>query len=303
MGALSITGIPVAKQWFEPLVPSTIRVPNANFYRAPEHVADDEGAFGLWAANQIEQAIIMDGPDTIAAVFLEPVQNVGGCFPSPPGYLERVREICTQYDVLMVADETITGFGRIGEMFAINRYNVVPDIITCAKGLSSGYAPIGAVIASERIFEVFTETDNMFTHGFTYSGHAVSAAVALANLDIMENEKLCEYVRDNEENFHSILKRLLDIPIVGDVRGAGFFYGIELVKDQATKASFSDEESERILKNFISRELLKEGLYCRADDRGEPVVQLSPPLITTVAEFEEVERILRKVLTQATAML
>jgi adenosylmethionine-8-amino-7-oxononanoate aminotransferase len=303
MGALSITGIPVAKQWFEPLVPSTIRVPNANFYRAPDYVAHDEVAFGQWAANQIEQAIIMEGPDTIAAVFLEPVQNVGGCFPSPPGYLERVREICTQYDVLMVADETITGFGRIGEMFAINRYNVVPDIITCAKGLSSGYAPIGAVIASEGIFETFNQTDNMFTHGFTYSGHAVSAAIALANLEIMENENLCGYVRENEAAFHSILKRLLDIPIVGDVRGAGFFYGIELVKNQATKESFSDEESERILKNFISRELLKEGLYCRADDRGEPVVQLSPPLITTISQMEDVEGILRKVLTKAASMV
>jgi adenosylmethionine-8-amino-7-oxononanoate aminotransferase len=150
---------------------------------------------------------------------------------------------------------------------------------------------------------MFSESDNMFTHGFTYSGHAISAAIALANLDIMENEKLCDYVKENEQTFHAILKRLLDIPIVGDVRGAGFFYGIELVKNQATKASFSDEESERILKNFISRELLKEGLYCRADDRGEPVVQLSPPLITTVAQFEEVEAILRKVLTQAATML
>ena len=203
----------------------------------------------------------------------------------------------------MVADETITGFGRMGDMFTNNRYNVVPDLITPAKVLSSGYAPIGAVISREGFFETFNQTDNMFTHGFTYSGHAVSAAIALANLEIMENENLCGYVRENEAAFHSILKRLLDIPIVGDVRGAGFFYGIELVKNQATKESFSDEESERILKNFISRELLKEGLYCRADDRGEPVVQLSPPLITTISQMEDVEAILRKVLTQAASMV
>jgi adenosylmethionine-8-amino-7-oxononanoate aminotransferase len=184
-GALSITGIPELKAAFEPLVPSTFRVPNTNFYRAPEH-GDDPEAFGRWAANRIEEVILAEGPDTVAAVFLEPVQNAGGCFPPPPGYFRRVREICDQYDVLLVSDEVICAFGRIGEMFACDRYDVVPDMITCAKGLTSGYSPLGAMIASDRLFEPFKADTNMFAHGYTFGGHPVSAAVALANLDLFE---------------------------------------------------------------------------------------------------------------------
>lgn len=302
-GALSITGIPVIKQMFEPLVPGAIKVPNCNIYRASEDLRDDPEAFGRWAADQMEAAILNEGPETVAAVFVEPVQNVGGAFVSPPGYLQRVREICDTYDILMVADETITGFGRIGEIFAVNRWGVTPDIITCAKGLSSGYAPIGAVIASERLFDAFVEAGAMFTHGFTYSGHAVSAAVALANLEILENEKIAEHVRDNEGLFKSTLEKLKDISIVGDVRGAGFFLAVELVKNQETRESFSDEESEKLLRRFISRRLWESGLYCRADDRGDPVIQISPPLIAGPEQFDEIESILRKVLTESLALL
>ncbi len=301
-GALSITGIPFAKQFFEPLVPGGHKVPNTNFYRAPEH-GDDLKAFGLWAANRIEEAIEMEGPDTVAAVFLEPVQNSGGCFPPPPGYLERVREICDAHDVLFVADETITAFGRIGDYFAMNRYGVVPDIITCAKGMTSGYAPMGAMIASDRLFEPFRHGDTMFAHGYTWGGHPVGAAVALANLDLMEREGLPAHVRENENAFRSTLEKLLDLPIVGDVRGDGYFYGIEMVKDKATKETFSDEESERLLRGFLSKALFDRGLYCRADDRGDPVVQLSPPLVCDQSHFDEMEQILRDVLTRAWDLL
>ena len=299
LGALSITGIPAAKNPFEPLVPSTTRVPNTNFYRAPEFCRDDIDAFSEYAANRIEEAIIMEGPDTVAAVFVEPVQNAGGCFPPPPGYLQRVREICDKYDVWLVADETITGFGRIGEMFAINRYGVIPDVITCAKGLTSGYIPMGAMIVSDRIFQPFLEGNTQFWHGFTYGGHAVAAAVALKNLEILENEKIVEHVRTNEDAFRATLERLYDLKIVGDVRGAGFFYGIELVRDNATRETFSDEESERLLRGFLSKALFDAGLYCRTDDRGDPVVQLAPPLISTQQQFDEIETILRTVLTEA----
>ncbi len=187
-GALSITGIPGAKIPFEPLVPGGVKVPNTNFYRAPEEYRHDEKAFGLWAANRIAEAIEFEGPDSVAAVFLEPVQNSGGCFPPPPGYLERVREICDEYDVIMVADETITSFGRIGDIFAMNRFGVTPDIITCAKGMTSGYAPMGAMIASDRLFEPFKHGTNAFLHGYTWGGHPVGAAVALANLDLFDRE-------------------------------------------------------------------------------------------------------------------
>jgi adenosylmethionine-8-amino-7-oxononanoate aminotransferase len=297
-GALAITGIPAMKEMFEPLVPGGFRVPNTNFYRAPEH-GDDLEAFGRWAANRIEEAILFEGPDTVAAVFLEPVQNSGGCFPPPPGYFQRVREICDQYDVLLVSDEVICAFGRIGHMFACDEYGYVPDMITCAKGMTSGYSPIGATIVSDRVYEPFKHGQTSFYHGYTFGGHPVSAAVALENLDIFEEEKLNERVRENSPLFRATLEQLLDLPIVGDVRGDGYFFGIELVKDKATKETFDDDESERLLRGFLSKALFDAGLYCRADDRGDPVVQLAPPLTTGPAEFREIEQILRGVLTEA----
>jgi adenosylmethionine-8-amino-7-oxononanoate aminotransferase len=301
-GALSITGIPDAKKYFEPLVPGAHKVPNTNFYRAPIH-GDDEEAFGRWAADRIEEAIEFEGADTVAAVFIEPVQNSGGCFPPPPGYLQRVREICDRHDVLFVADETICAFGRIGEMFSMKRFGVTPDIILCAKGMTSGYSPIGAMIASERLFEPFRHGTEYFAHGYTFGGHPVSSAVALTNLEIFEREGINAHVRDQEGAFRSTLEKLLDLPIVGDVRGAGYFYGIELVKDKATKETFNDDESERLLRGFLSKALFDAGLYCRADDRGDPVVQLAPPLIIGQSEFDFIEQTLRDVLTRAWSIL
>jgi adenosylmethionine-8-amino-7-oxononanoate aminotransferase len=297
-GALSITGIPDAKKYFEPLVPGAHKAANTNFYRAPEH-GDDLEAFGRWAADDIERAIVMEGPDTVAAVFVEPVQNSGGCFPPPPGYFQRLREICDRHDVLLVSDETICAFGRLGTMFACDKFGFVPDIITCAKGLTSGYSPIGAAIVSDRIAEPFWTGDASFPHGYTFGGHPVSAAVAMKNLDLFEREQLPERVLQNEGAFRSTLEKLLDLPIVGDVRGDGYFYGIELVKDKATKETFDENESERLLRGFLSRALFEAGLYCRADDRGDPVVQLAPPLIIGQPEFDEIESVLRSVLTEA----
>jgi adenosylmethionine-8-amino-7-oxononanoate aminotransferase len=303
MGALSITGLPGIKADFEPLVPSGIRVPNTNLYRAPAGTAGADGtdaeAFGRWAADRIEEAIVFEGPDTVAAVFLEPVQNSGGCFPPPPGYFQRVREICDTHDVLLVSDEVICAFGRLGEYFGAERYGYLPDIITCAKGLTSGYIPLGAMIASDRLAEPFLRDTNSFAHGVTFGGHPVATAVALANLDIFAREDLTGHVRSREDLFRSYLNRLRDLPIVGDVRGDGYFYGIELVKDKATRETFDDDESERLLRGFLSRALFDAGLYCRADDRGDPVIQLAPPLISDEAEFAEIEQILRAVLTEA----
>lgn len=301
-GALAITGIPAMKAMFEPLVPGGFRVPNTNFYRATEH-GDDLEAFGLWAADRIEEMILFEGADTVAAVFLEPVQNSGGCFTAPPGYFKRVREICDRHDVLLVADEVITGFGRIGDMFASTTYDIRPDMITCAKGMTSGYSPIGATIVSDRIYEPFRHGQASFSHGYTFGGHPVSAAVALANLDIFAEERLIENVKTNSPVFRSTLEQLLDLPIVGDVRGDGYFFGIELVKDKTTKETFDDDESERLLRGFLSKALFEAGLYCRADDRGDPVIQLAPPLTIGPAEFTEIEGILRGVLTEAWSRL
>ncbi|NKE61393.1 aspartate aminotransferase family protein [Lentzea sp. PSKA42] len=297
-GALSITGLPALKKDFEPLVPSTIRVPNTNFYRATEH-ADDYEAFGRWAADQIEQAILFEGADTVAAVFLEPVQNTGGCFPPPPGYFQRVREICDRHDVLLVSDEVVCAIGRLGHTFGAQRYRYQPDMITTAKGLTSGYAPLGAVLIDERLMEPFRKDGTVFMHGSTYGGHPVSCAVALANLDLIERDGIYQHVLSEQDAFKSTLDKLRDLPIVGDVRGTGFFYGIELVKDKDAKTSFTAEESERILKGYVSTTLFDNGLYCRADDRAEPVVQLSPPLICEQAQFDEMEQIIRHALEGA----
>jgi adenosylmethionine-8-amino-7-oxononanoate aminotransferase len=298
MGALSITGLPDLKTPFEPLVAGAIKVPNTNFYRAPIH-ADDEEAFGRWAADEIERAILREGETTVAAVFLEPVQNAGGCFPPPPGYFQRVREICDRYGVLLVSDEVICAFGRLGHWFGAERYDYQPDIITVAKGLTSGYAPLGAMIASDRLIEPFLAEGASFLHGFTFAGHPVSCAVALANLDVFEGEQILQHVQSTEGEFRGALETLYELPIVGNIRGAGFFYGIELVKDKETRLSFDDEESERLLRGYLSGALFEAGLICRADDRGDPVVQLSPPLICGPEEIEFMVSTLRQVLTEA----
>lgn len=300
-GALAITGLPEIKKMFEPVTPGGFRVPNTNFYRAGEMGApsDDPQAFALWAANRIEEMILFEGADTVAAVFVEPVQNSGGCFPASAEYFKRVREICDTHDVLLVSDEVICAFGRIGHMFGCDLYGYTPDMITCAKALTSGYAPLGATIINERVYEPFKHGDTAFYHGYTFGGHPVSAAVAMENLDIFEEEKLNERVREYSPIFRSELEKLLALPIVGDIRGEGYFFGIELVKDKATKETFNDEESERLLAGFLSKALFDAGLYCRADDRGDPVIQLAPPLTIGPNEFVEIRQILESVLTEA----
>ncbi len=299
MGALAITGLADIKSAFEPLPPGGVRVPNTNFYRAPSFAAGSEEEFGVWAADEIERAILREGPDSVACVFLEPVQNSGGCFPPPPGYFQRVRSICDRHGVLLVSDEVICAFGRLGYYFGAERYGYLPDIITFAKGATSGYSPLGGMIVREHLMEPFLSGHSTFLHGVTFAGHPVSAAVALANLDIFEREDLPGNVRAHEGAFRATLEKLSDLPIVGDVRGAGYFYGIELVKDKATKETFDDDECERLLRGFLSHALFDAGLVCRADDRGDPVIQLAPPLICTQEHFDMIEQILRSVLTEA----
>ncbi|MFZ0172047.1 MAG: aspartate aminotransferase family protein [Acidimicrobiales bacterium] len=301
LGALSITGIPSARIPFEPLVPGARKAMNTNRYRCGDCSQLDHCT--LRCADSIEQIIEFEGPETVAAVFIEPVQNSGGCFPPPDGYLQRVREICDRYGVLMVSDEVICAFGRIGDMFACDRYGYVPDMITCAKGMTSGYSPIGAMIARDHVMEPFLQHGASFAHGITFGGHPVSSAVALANLDAFEREGIIPHVRKHEGDFRASLDRLSDLPIVGDIRGAGYFYGIELVKDKSTKETFSHAEAEMLLRGFLSPALFEAGLICRADDRGDPVIQLSPPLICEQEHFDEIEGILHKVLEEAWSRL
>jgi adenosylmethionine-8-amino-7-oxononanoate aminotransferase len=293
MGALAATGIPPLRSPFEPLMPGGAHVPNTGSYRWPE----DRDP--LWAADKIEERILFEGPETVAAVILEPLQNAGGCLPPQEGYFQRVREICDRHDVLLISDEVICSWGRLGHYFGCERYGYQPDIITTAKAIAASYIPMGAMIASDRLFEPFSEGTAMFAHGSTFAGHPVAAAVALANIDIFEREDLCGHVRAKEGEFRAALESLYDLPIVGDVRGDGFFYALELVKDKDTKETFNDEEAEALLRGYLSGELYRNGLICRADDRGDPVIQLAPPLIADTEQFEEIVETLRPILDEA----
>jgi len=250
-------------------------------------------------AETIRDRILFEGPDTVAAVILEPVQNAGGCFTPPEDYFQRVREICDEFDVLLISDEVICAFGRLGHWFGCERYDYLPDIITVAKGLTSAYAPMGALLATDRVAAPFDEGTNGFMHGYTFGGHPVAAAIAMANLDVFEREGILEHVRAHEADLRAMLESLRDIPIVGDVRGAGYFHAIELVKDRSTKAEFGDDEAETLLRGFLSGELYRRGLICRADDRGDPVIMLAPPLIAGPEQFAEIEAVLRPVLEEA----
>lgn len=298
MGALTITSLEGYRAPFTPLVPGAIKVPNTNFYRATEH-ADDLEAFGLWSARQIEEAIVAEGPETVAAVFLEPVQNAGGCLVPPPGYWQEVRAICDRYGVVLVSDEVICAFGRLGTWFGGQKYDYVPDIITAAKGITSGYAPLGAMIVSDRIAEPFQHDNNSFVHGLTWAGHPLSCAVALKSIEIIENEHVLENVQGLEGYFHDQMMSLLDIPIVGDVRGTGFFWAASLVKDKATKEVWVGEEAESFLRGKVSAEMFRRGLICRSDDRGDPVVQLSPPLNSTREDIDFMVGVLHDVFSEA----
>jgi adenosylmethionine-8-amino-7-oxononanoate aminotransferase len=293
LGALAATGLPELKDAFEPVTPGACHVPNTCDYRWPA------GRDPLWAAEQIEARIVAEEPGTVAAVILEPVQNAGGCFVAQDGYFERVREICDRHGVLLISDEVICSWGRLGHMFGCARFGYVPDVITTAKGLTSAAVPMGAMIVADHVAEPFMAGGASFEHGFTFGGHPVAAAVALANLDVLEHDDLCGHVRANEGALRAMLDSLRDIPIVGDVRGAGYFHAIELVKDRATKATFDGDESEELLRGFLSGELYRRGLICRTDDRGDPVLTLAPPLIAGPQQFEEIEAVLRPVLTEA----
>jgi adenosylmethionine-8-amino-7-oxononanoate aminotransferase len=297
MGALSINGIPALRTPFEPLVPEVAHVRNTNRYRRPEGESEED--FTRFLLDDLEETIEQTGPDTIAMVILEPVQNAGGSLTPPAGYFRGVRELCDHYGILLCVDEVITGFGRLGAWFGSELYDIRPDLLTCAKGLSSAYASIGAVVARDAVMEPFLEGTLSYTHGITFGGHPVAAAIALKNVEIMKREGIVDHARENGPVLRDRLAELLELPIVGDLRGVGYFWSLELVKDKETMATFSAEESEQLIRGFLSPAMFERGLICRADDRGEPVVQISPPLIAAEAEFDELVGVLGDVLSEA----
>jgi adenosylmethionine-8-amino-7-oxononanoate aminotransferase len=297
MGALSINGIPAVRAPFEPLVPEVLHVRNTNRYHRP--AGETEAEFTAFLLDDLEHTIEAADPGTVCMVIMEPVQNAGGAFLPPEGYWRGVRELCDRYDILLCADEVITGFGRVGSWFGSERYDIRPDLMTIAKGLSSSYAAIGAVVASDRVMEPFMRDTRMYAHGITFGGHPVASAVALKNIEIMKRDQIVEHVATTQDAFRAKLEQLLDLPIVGDVRGTGFFYAVELVKDKDTKATFDDQECETLLRQFLSPRLFERGLICRADDRGDPVVQISPPLVAGEEEIDQIVSILGDVLAEA----
>jgi adenosylmethionine-8-amino-7-oxononanoate aminotransferase len=288
---MAATGLTFLREPYEPMAPGMSHVPATNVYRLPEGHSPDE------FAEAFRERILFEGPDTVAAVIVEPVQNGGGCIPAPPGYFQRVREICDEFDVLFISDEVICSWARLGEWFGSQRYDYVPDLITTAKGLAGAYAAMGAVIVSDRVAEPFSDGPP-FMHGFTFGGHPMSCAIALANIDVIERERVNENVRTHEPGFRAMLESLRDIPIVGDVRGAGYFMAIELVKDQRTKGRFPTDVADRLCAEMTPA-MFRRGLISRADNRGAPAIQLAPPCIAGPEEFEEIRLALRPVLEEA----
>ena len=280
MGALSFTGYAAARAPFEPLAVPTHHVSHTSAYRHP--LGHDEAAFCASLLAEIEEAIDFEGPDTIAMLIAEPVQNSGGSYMPPAGYWAGLREICDRHGILLVADEVITGFGRVGHWFASERFGATPDMITFAKGVTAGHAPLGGVLVRDRVAEPFTSGRAFFSHGTTWGGHPLSAAIALKVMDIIERDGVIENVRANEPKFRELLEPMRSLPLVGDVRGAGHFWALELVKDKETAEPFTEAEANWLLRDALSDQMWKHGLLCRLDDRDQPVIQLSPPLIADI---------------------
>ena len=286
LAALSFTGIPYCQAPFAPMPVPVTFVSNTNAYRHP--AGEDPEAFTRALLDEVEEAILSTGPDEVAMIIAEPVQSGGGAFVPPPGYWAGLRALCDRYGIVLVADETITAFGRLGEWFASSLFDGQPDIITFAKGVTAGHAPLGGVLMTEAMAEPFVTGGTTFLHGLTYSGHPVTSAIANCVISIYQRENVFENVRALAPSFESGLQELRRIPLIGDVRGMGFLWALELVKDRETKELFDQREADWLLRNELSRHMDDLGLICRLDDRGEPVIQLSPPLVSDAALLDRI---------------
>jgi adenosylmethionine-8-amino-7-oxononanoate aminotransferase len=296
LGALSFTGVQPFKDGFGESPVSVTHVSNTNSFRAPD--ADDPEAFCRRLLTEIEDAILAAGPDEVALIIAEPVQNAGGCLTAPPGYWAGLRRLADAYGALLMADEVITGFGRIGEWFAVSREGVAPDLISVAKGLTAAYAPMGAMLARERVLAPLTTQGKVFRHGITFGGHPLSAVLALKSIEIIERDQVLENVRTQAAPLGARLDRLLDLPIVGDVRGAGFFWAMELVKDEDDNR-FDQSERNELLRSYLPGRLREAGLIARCDDRGDAVLQIAPPLISDSELLDDIVARLTDVLRDA----
>ena len=295
MAAMSATGMAVYHKMFGPLVPNFVHIPAPYAYRWP-----GGGDVAAEAADAFEQAVVREGPDTVAAFLAEPVLGAGGVIPPPPGYFPRIRAICDKYDVLFIADEVITGFGRTGRWFALGHWGVQPDIVSFAKGVTSAYLPLGGILLSDRVHGTMLEAppDKKYMHAATYSGHPVCCAVGLANVDLIEREGLVERAGVIGRRLLAGLETLRDLPAVGDVRGLGLMCAVELVEDRATKKPAIG------LGGRVVREARSRGLIARirggsADPAIGDTICLAPPLMTPEETIDRIPVILRESLTAA----
>jgi adenosylmethionine-8-amino-7-oxononanoate aminotransferase len=297
LGALSFTGVDRFKTPFGNAAIDVRRVSWTNQFRPLDGLADQALTSALLA--EVEAAIEEEGPETIAMIIAEPVQNAGGCLTPPPGYWQALRQIADRHGILLVADEVICGFGRLGEWFGSQFYEVEPDIMTTAKGLTSAYAPMGAVLVSDRVAEPLYAPGVTLLHGITFAGHPVAASIALMNIEIFERDGVVENVRALAPWLGAQLEQQLSgLPIVVDVRGAGFFWAFELANGDPERR-FDAQERERLLRGFLPRRLRDAGLIARPDDRGDVVLQIAPPLISSREQLEEMIAALGEVLDDA----
>jgi len=294
MGALSITQLPKIKDPFGPLLPGIRSVPNTLGF-----VGDCGPATELDCITEIEAVILEEGPETIAAVFAEPVQNGRGALVAPDGYWPALRALCDKYGILLVSDEVICSFGRLGHWFGHGVTGVVPDMITFAKGSTSGYAPLGGMIVREQLVTELYDSPKggTFTHGATWGGHPVSTAVAVANISAMRDEKVLENVATHGPKLRDALNSLKDAHrCVKDVRGTGFFYAIEMMADNHSGRELTDAESLTVLREVLPEAFRRTKVILRGDDRGAPMLLISPPLVAD-------EEVLSELLHGVDAML
>ncbi len=297
LGALSFTGVPAFREPFGPAAVPTRHVSNTNAFRRPEQGAELTRVL----LAELEDMILAENPETVAMVIAEPVQNAGGCLQPPDGYWAGLRALCDRYGILLVADEVITGFGRLGEWFGVTRFGAIPDIVTTAKGLTSAYAPMGAVLVSERVAAPLYDAGRTLLHGITFGGHPLSAAIALKNVELFEREGILEHVRAHEPYLAARMHELgARHPLVGDVRGSGYFWALELVSD-GEQGRFDAEQREQLLRRFLPGALLRAGLIARGDDRGDTVIQVAPPLICGRELLDDLLGRLEQVLDAAAA--
>ena len=296
LAAMSATGMAAYHKMFGPLVPGFIQVPPPYAYRWS---GNEEP--GIAAADAVEKAILTESPETVAAVIAEPVMGAGGVIVPPLSYFPRLREICDRYDVLLIADEVITGFGRTGRWFALGHWGVEPDLVSFAKGVTSGYLPLGGVIASKRVHDAIESApaDRKFMHAATYSGHPVCCAVGLRNVEIIESEGLVERAAVMGRRLLAGLEELRDLPVVGDVRGLGMMCGVELVSDRSTKAPAIGPGA-RFVREALARGLLPRIRAGSADPPIGDTICLAPPLSTPTEVLDRIPEILRDALVAAT---